>query len=44
MDSVWAEAQSREALLRMLERTETIEEISCFSYHVITVGQKTSNS
>jgi len=40
MDSVWTDAQSRDALLRMLERSATIEEISGLSYHVITVGQK----
>ena len=44
MDSVWAEAHSREALLRMLERTETIEEISEASFHVLTVGQKPGKS
>jgi ubiquinone/menaquinone biosynthesis C-methylase UbiE len=43
IDSVWCETQSREALLKMLERTETTEEISGLSYHVITVGQKASN-
>lgn len=40
VDSIWAELHSREVLLKMLERTATIEEISGLSYHVITVGQK----
>jgi len=44
IDSVWAETHSREALLNLLERTETIEEISEASFHVLTVGQKPGKS
>jgi len=44
IDSVWREAHSREALLNMLERTETMEEISEASFHVLTVGRKPDKS
>ena len=44
IDSVWRETQSREALLKMLEVTERIEEISEASFHVLTVGQKPGKS
>ena len=44
IDSIWAEPKSREALLSFLERTETIEEMSGTSFHIMTVGQRPSNA
>jgi 2-polyprenyl-3-methyl-5-hydroxy-6-metoxy-1,4-benzoquinol methylase len=43
IDSIWAEPHSREVLLSVLERAETIEEISATSFHIMTVGQTARN-
>jgi len=44
IDSVLAEAHSREALLNLLEQTETMKEISEASFHILTVGRKPGQS
>lgn len=40
IDSIWAEPHSRKVLLRLLERTEMIEEVSGSSFHIMTVGRR----
>lgn len=40
IDSIWAEPHGRKVLLRLLERTEMIEEVSGSSFHIMTVGRR----